>query len=366
MPKVLNLDKGAEEGVKELLRFLLENGRVRGVFTLSRLGENGAIAYSLITSAQEIDSAMPLFPLMPTNAGMMLSRLTLTEPASAPIAAVVRPCELRALVELIKRNQGCLDNLLLISPSCGGVYPLKMAADGVVADRLPQYWQAVGKGENATDIRPACQTCVHFAPYNADIVVELIGSKGIDKETRLLLNSEKAEQLTEGFGQTAEAGSPPAELDQLQQKREAERQKLFDETRIEGMAGLVNVFGRCISCHGCSKVCPICYCKLCFFESADNDYNLSTSAADLERRGGIWVPPGTIFYQLGRLTHVGISCVGCGMCDDVCPVNIPLSTIFQKVGQSVQELFGYVPGKDVAEPLPLTAFETEELANVEE
>ena len=78
------------------------------------------------------------------------------------------------------------------------------------------------------------------------------------------------------------------------------------------------------------------------------------------------VPAGTMFYQIGRLIHVSISCVGCGLCTDVCPANIPVSTIFQKVSQSTQELFGYLPGKDVTEPMPLTTFEKEEFASVEE
>ncbi len=36
MPKVLRLDKGAEEGLQELLKFLLESGKVKGVITLTK------------------------------------------------------------------------------------------------------------------------------------------------------------------------------------------------------------------------------------------------------------------------------------------------------------------------------------------
>ena len=76
------------------------------------------------------------------------------------------------------------------------------------------------------------------------------------------------------------------------------------------------------------------------------------------------MPPNTIFFQLGRLAHVSVSCVGCGMCTDVCPVDIPVSTIFSKVGASVQTLFDYLPGRDVTEELPLRTFEEEELTQV--
>jgi formate dehydrogenase subunit beta len=367
MPKALKLDKSAEEGVRELLRFLLENGKVKGVFTLSKLNEKGAVAYSLIANPETLDNAVPLFPLMPTNAGKMLSLPTPKESATEPVAAVVRPCELRALVELVKRSQGSMENLLLISPTCGGVYPLKMAPDGGIAEKQPQYWEAVAKGDIAPDIRPACKTCVHFVPYTADITVDLIGSKNTDKECRLLLNTEKARQFTDGFaGEISEAGAESAELSQLRSKREAEREKLFGETQIEGMKGLIDIFGRCIGCHGCSKVCPICYCTLCYFESTDSEYKVATYDAELKRKGGLRVPPGTMFYHLGRLIHIATSCVGCGLCSDVCPVDIPVSTIFQKVAQPAQELFGYLAGRDVEEPLPLSTFETEEFAYVEQ
>lgn len=367
MPKVLKLNEGAEKGLRALLRFLLESGRVKGVLTLTKLNANGVVAYSLISDPDTLEDAVPLWPVMPANAGKLLSHLTLLEAATEPIAAVVRPCELRAFVELVKRTQGSAENVLFLSSTCGGVYPLQIAADGGVAGRLGQYWEAMGEGDIAPDIRAACKGCVHFLPYSADITVSLIGNKKLDEECDLHLSTDKAAQLVNGFGgELVEGNIESPQLDQFRAKREAERVELFSEVPVEGIKGLVDSFGRCIGCHGCSKACPICYCRLCFFESDVVEYKPSSYAAELGKRGGVRVPPGTIFYHLGRLIHVGISCVGCGMCSDVCPVNIPLASIFEKTGQSVQEIFGYLPGKDVAEPIPLTTFELEELSYVEE
>ena len=89
MPRLLRMDKGAEESVRELLRFLLESGKVDGVLSLARTGKNGGLTYSLITNPDLLDEAVPLFPLMPANAAKVLSRLTLVEPAGRPVARLL-------------------------------------------------------------------------------------------------------------------------------------------------------------------------------------------------------------------------------------------------------------------------------------
>ena len=63
--------------------------------------------------------------------------------------------------------------------------------------------------------------------------------------------------------------------------------------------------------------------------------------------------------------HVSISCIGCGLCGDVCPVNIPLWAVSLKTGEAVQKAFDYTPGRDIEEEIPLIAFKPEEFAGVE-
>ncbi len=368
MPEGLKINKGAEEAVRELLRSLLESGRVNGVLALGRTGgSNGGVAYSLFTDpdAFRVDgTALPLLPFMPANAGGLLSRLTLREPLAGPVAAVVKPCELRAFIELVKRSQGSLDNLLLISSTCGGVYPLDVGANGDLKERPPGYWEAVKHGELDHDVRPTCRACVHFVPDNADITVALVGKEDLDTQCALFLNTEKGAKFVEGLEGTPLSDELETEpIQRSHSQRAAYREELFAGVEV-GMQELIRTFGRCIGCHACKTVCPICYCSLCYFESQDCEYLPEIYETELERKGGLRVPPNTIFFQLGRLAHVSVSCVGCGMCTDVCPADIPVSTIFSKVGTSVQALFGYRPGKDVTEEIPLMTFEEEELTQV--
>jgi len=60
------------------------------------------------------------------------------------------------------------------------------------------------------------------------------------------------------------------------------------------------------------------------------------------------------------MTHIGVSCVGCGACEEACPSSIPLLKIFQLVGNSVQKLFDYVPGRNLQDELPPVAFREDE------
>jgi formate dehydrogenase subunit beta len=364
MPKLLKSNKGTEECLLGFLRFLLESGKVSGVFTLRKVGQKG-VAYSLITDPETLEDALPLFPLMPANAAKVLSRLTLVEPANKPIAAVVRPCELRALTELIKRSQGSLNNLLLISSTCGGTYSLKMAVDGNIEEKLTAYWEAVKKAEIPADIRPACAACDNFTPYNADITLALVGNKDADKQCLIYLNNEKAEEFAEGFGGELTGGElDSAVIEGLRSKRQAKKQELFDEIGVSEGLDVRQFFEKCIGCRGCSKVCPVCYCHVCFFESGGDEHEPKYYETEMDRNGYGLVLPNPIFYQLVRLFHVSLSCVECGLCADVCPVDIPLWAVAIKTAGSVQESFDYLAGRDLEEELPVTAFKPEEFAAV--
>jgi len=368
MPDARVINKGAEEATRELLRSLLESGQVSAVLALGRTGSGGeGVAYFLFTdpAAFEADgAACPLLPFMPANAGGLLSRLTLQGPPSEPVAAVVKPCELRALIELVKLNQCSLENILLISSTCSGVYPLDLGVDGALEKKLPGYWEAVKRGELDEDVRPTCRACVNFVPENADITIALLGEADLDTRCTLHVNTEKGAAFVEDLEGTAPSGELESEpVQRALGQREAFREELFAGVEV-GMQGLIRTFGRCIGCHACKTVCPICYCRLCHFDSQDSEHPPEFYEGELDRKGGLRVPPDTVFFQLGRMAHMSISCVGCGMCTDVCPADIPLSTLFAKVAASAQALFEYRPGRDVAEEIPLRTFEEEELAQV--
>jgi formate dehydrogenase subunit beta len=368
MTKTLTIHENIENGIIAFLKLLLEKNKVVGVFSLKKINAQGDVAYSLITNPDELKDAVPFYPLMPVNAGKLLSRFTLKGNSKKPVIAVVKPCELRGFVELLKRQQGSNENLYIISSTCGGVYPSKLSLDEKVEKKVTLYWNTITKGDIPSDIRPICKSCTEFFPYTADFIVDLVENKDMDKIFSLFVQSKKGEELTKDINiKTTEKKIDQKKVVKYLEKRESEKEKIFTDIneKMNGIDGLIEIFGRCIGCHGCSKVCPVCYCTLCEFDSSDSEYEPSNYNTELKRRGGIRVPPGILYYHLGRLTHIGISCVGCGSCEDVCPVDIPIAVIFKKVGESVQKMFNYVPGKDVEEEIPLVTFEKEEFDEIE-
>ena len=367
-PERLRTNRGAEETVRQLLRSLLESGQVEAVLALGRTetAEHG-VGYFLFTDPDAFAAdgdALPLLPLMPANGGGLLSRLTLEGALTGPVAAVIRPCEVRAFIELMKLSQGSLDNVFLISTTCGGVYPLETAVDGSLEERLPGYWEGVKRDELDEAVRPTCRACERFVPTGADVTVALLGEADLDGQCTLYLNTERSAAFAGDVEGTAVDGKPQrAAIEGSQAERDTFREELFAGVDV-GLRGLIHTFGRCIGCHGCKTVCPVCYCELCHFDSHDCEREVDYYEGELRRKGGTRVPPDTVFFQLGRMAHMAISCVGCGMCTDVCPADIPVSTIFAKVAASAQATFDYEPGRDVAEEIPLRTFREEELAQV--
>jgi formate dehydrogenase subunit beta len=368
MASVLIIKKELNEGIRDFVRYLLETGKVKGVFCLAREGLSGVVRYALITEAGRVSDAVPFYPVMPNNAAKMLSWITLHGSAKDPIAAVIRPCELRAFVEVAKRRQADPSNIIIISSICAGVVPLKQLVRGDEDQLVSEYWTAAAGTEPLAGTRDACRGCENFVPANADFIVSIAGRKNIDRECRIFPATEKALALCGDMDADREEDEiESAEVRLLGENRRVVRRDMERdlEKNASGLSGIVNLFTACVNCRACRTVCPICYCVRCEFDAPRWEHTPEELEASVCKRGGVRLPSGTLNFQLGRLLHMGVSCVGCGMCSDVCPADIPVFGLFSTTGRSVQEMFNYLPGKNTEEKLPLTVFREKELSEVE-
>ena len=363
MSRVMELDRPADEVLRELLRGLLESGEVGSVFALRGSGEIDPPHYALMTEPDLIDQVLPFHPLMPSQGARSLSRLTRMEPSGEKVAALLRPCELRAFTELTKLNQGSLDNFLFISCSCPGVLPFRTALQDGLEAVLEAYRDVAADDGTPSGVRDACSICVEPAPYGADMTIVLAGFDA-RKSSRLLLNTPEGERAAELLNvDTREEADPLPSLEALKKKRSANRAEAFErlEESYSGIEGLLRLYGKCIDCRGCRQVCPICFCELCDFQTSRNEVSAMGFDIDLKNRGALRTPPQTLDFQLGRISHISLSCVGCGQCSDVCPASIPVATVFAKVSEATQGIFEYLSGRDLEEEVPTTTFDLDEL-----
>ncbi|MCK4418223.1 Coenzyme F420 hydrogenase/dehydrogenase, beta subunit C-terminal domain [Candidatus Aerophobetes bacterium] len=364
-------DGKVKETINSFLSSLLEKNLVSALLVPREVPSKDNVVQSLVTTSDGLKEANVFAPILPVNSAEIISKMTRLTSYKSPVGVILRSCEIRALIELVKLKQASLDNLLIIGVDCLGTYSVSDYQNFYKQDNSPsnELLKKFKEGKEDAKLREACRVCEYPTPSNTDLTVGLIG---VDFEKGILLKSctEKGEEILEKF-------SYP-KFDQSKEREESvskyisekikERDELFSQTKKEvgGWKNLLSVFSTCISCHNCMRVCPICYCRECFFESPAFEFSSEKYLGWAKKKGSIRMPKDTILFHLGRMNHMATSCVGCGVCEQACPSGIPLLKIFKTVSHNVQEIFNYVPGRNLEEPLPLTTFKEDELQSVGE
>ncbi|HUS70300.1 MAG TPA: 4Fe-4S dicluster domain-containing protein [Anaerolineae bacterium] len=356
--------------LREFLRRLLETQVVDALLVPLELPSGDAVAPTLIKDPERLATANPLAPVMMANSANLVSRLTRLGNREK-VGVVLRSCEMRALIELVKLQQASLDNLVTLGIDCLGTYEvtqysrLKTELEDGAGPSTDQL-KAAGEGEvvpaEGYEFRAACQICEYPMATGVDINIGLIG---VDTQTMILLDMEPdiGQEVLEKLD-LKEGDAPGREeaVGKLVAAREQARDQAFAafHEKVTDTDSLIAQFSTCIACHNCTFACPICYCKECLFETDTFRHPSDRYLMWAGRKGAARMPSDTVLFQLTRMNHMVSSCVGCGMCESACPSDLPLALMFRAVGQRVQQLFDYSPGRSLEDELPVATFKEDE------
>ena len=353
--------------LRRFLADLLEKQIVDVLLVPQEIAQGRSLVQTLVQDPAYLSRANPLSPVMPVNSAILVSQLTVDKP-QRKVGAVLRSCEIRALIELVKLRQADMENLTIIGIDCLGTYEVADYArlidemEGVAEEKgalvVAELQRRIAEGDAEPlpiSLRPACQICEFPTPRGADITLGLIG---VEDGILITLESELAAKLGLAEGEAPDRDKAIAKLVEL---RSGARDRAFAEFRqqTKSITEFADQFATCIGCYNCAVACPICFCKECFFRTATFEPESERYFRWAERAGALRMPTEILLFQLTRLNHMVASCVGCGLCESACPSRLPLTVIFRAVGEGVQKMLRYVPGRSLEDELPVATFKEE-------
>jgi formate dehydrogenase subunit beta len=376
MAKTVKLEVRDENPLTALEEFftkLLREGECKALLVAQHLPMKHSVMPVLITDPAKVAGADPLAPVFPINAAKVVSKLT-RKPLGGKVAVVLRPCEIRAFIELVKLKQGSMDEVVLVGMDCLGAYsnvnyPRFAGDNGSEATR--KFYRNVREQKGTTwddfDLSTACKACEHPIPEGADLAICLLGVN-LDREVLVQAKTEQGEALLNllDLSRASDPAGREEAVAALLSERLAYRDRMFQETSeaTADLNKLTAYLANCVNCYNCRVACPVCYCRECVFVTDVFDHEPSQYLRWAQRKGVLKMPTDTVFYHITRLAHMSTACIGCGQCSNACPNNVPVMELFRTIAWQTQRAFDYEAGRNVAEEPPLSVFREHEFPEV--
>jgi len=306
---------------------------------------NSQAAY--IVNPEQLSQVNPFKPVMSINTARMVPSL-LSEYTDSKLGALLRPCELRALIEMVKHSPFSLRNLLTICVDCLGTFSPEEyhwrtrrkestlgepPPDGMSQESLQFARQG---GIMAYRFRPACQVCESPGAHGADLNIKVFGlpvRQVILIETRDVASAERLgiSAITDDVAESQLIQQNDRILAKAMERHRRTMDRItqsLGEILPQGVDELIVQLEKCGACQSCMNVCPIC----------------SIDAPRRDRDG---------HYSRESVVRWLVSCAGCGMCEQACPNHLPLGAIFGHIRKKLDEELDYTPGRSIEELLPV-------------
>jgi formate dehydrogenase (coenzyme F420) beta subunit len=369
--KVLKVkDNDVIGSTNDFLKHLLSSGKIQALL-VPQSTPSKKVAYPVLIADPKKLHADIIAPILPVATATIVSKMTKVQSPSKPIAVVMRSCQIRALIELVKLNQASLTNIIIIGVDCPGTFPMNVYA-GFQEKKTPTQFILETLSKKSTDaeqyFRSACQICKDPIPTHADIVLGFYGAD-LEKEIVVEAHTEVGKDLIKEIPleEQKEGKNREKAIKEIREEKTKKRTMFLKEKEgIKGVEKVAEFFDKCVNCHNCRQACPICYCKECLFDSSVFDAEAYKFIRRAENKGLFKLPSDALLFQLGRMNHMILSCVECGLCEQACPNNIPLMDVFIPAAENAQKQFDYHPGKDRNEKVPMIVYREDEFLEVGE
>lgn len=297
-----------QEELRAKAKELLAAGEVKMVIGYEA-GSNALKCTPLFAETPEDAEKMVWNPACVNNLAVYLPQMV----KEGKVAVVVKPCDVKSVVELLKENQIKREEVIILAVGCPGVIDEAKLGDP--------------RGVKSVDWKDG-----GILVANAD------GEAVVPAERSLLAKCVSCELADPAIADFQFGKSPERKPKAADKMTLEEYEKLSPEERREFWT---KQFSKCIRCYACRSACPGCYCKECFVDKPSQLWASKTTG-----------PSANWFFHTCRAMHIAGRCIQCGECERACPMGIPLSLLGKKLDGLVEEMFDSSPGED-PEALPV-------------
>jgi len=312
------------EEIRPKIRQLFEDGSISHFIGYETGSDSLRVTPCFLKSGQET-SRLVWNPLCANNLSKYLLDFKKVE---GKVGIVVKGCDARSVVELLKEHQIDRGKVFIVGIPCSGVVDMEKLL--AVLDVLPAEVVAVEDDGDAflvtmkegtrrvkkeQVLRGECLVCKYPTPVIYDVLLGDVVSS--------------LPWANDDYRQVKELEALPAAEKERYWKRE---------------------LSRCIRCYACRNICPVCNCPECIFDKKAPRW--LSKANDVSEN---------LVYHLVRAFHVAGRCIDCGECERACPMGIPLRSLNKKVEKDILELFNYTAGVDIKQQPPLTTYQVGDL-----
>jgi formate dehydrogenase subunit beta len=305
--------------LRETAKKLLEEGKVKLVIGYEQGSLPLRTSPAFIRSPEETEKLVFNSFCENNLAGYLRDSLSSLEDGEAA-AVVLKGCDSRSVVCLLKEKQFKRENLVIIGVKCPGMVDWKRIRDEIAP----------------LDVQSAEE-------QDGEIIVRTASSekkyKREDYLYRNCMECERTEPVISDYVLDSGKG-------EVERRKKWERIREFESTSPEERwQYFLHETERCIRCYACRNACPVCYCTDCFVDST-LPYWVGTTLdiSDVQ------------MFHLVRALHTAGRCTFCGNCTQVCPMKIDIAFLVGKLCKDVEEMFSHEAGVNLEEIPPLSSF----------